>query len=105
MNLIPIWRLTAGNTVFVQQVSRKIIRPLDPPSADVHASFNWTINTVIEVFCTVVSVEGLLRLEGSRPGAARGFTGKSARGAGVWATVGVVWYMLVSQGRYEYSRG
>ncbi|KAG0637834.1 hypothetical protein HOY80DRAFT_1050199 [Tuber brumale] len=66
--------------MLVQQVSRKIIRPLDPMSSNAHASFNRAVNTVIEMLCAVVSVEGLLCLEGSTPGAVRGFTGKSAWG-------------------------
>ena len=76
--------------MLVQYVGRKIICPLDPMSSNVLTPFNWTIHTVAEVHGAVVPVEGLLCLEGSRPRAIRGLTGKFAWGASMRATVGVV---------------
>ena len=76
--------------MLVQQVSIQVIRPLDPPISDMYTIFDWAIHTVIEVLCVVVSIEGLLCLEGSEPGAIRGLTSKLARGASMRAAVGVV---------------
>ena len=75
--------------MLVQQMSREIISALDPPISNVQAPFNWTIHTVIEVLSSVVSVEGLLCFEGTRPGAIRGLASKFARSAGMRAAVGV----------------
>lgn len=75
--------------MLVPNMSSKIVSPLDSPCSDSHTPFNWTIDTVIVVLCAVVSVECLLRLENSRPGTIRGFTGNSAFGASIIATVGV----------------
>ena len=70
--------------MLVQHVSMKVVCPLDSMSSDTHTSFNWTIDTVTEVHGTVVSVQSLLRLKGSRPRAIWGLTGKSVK---LFATV------------------
>ena len=90
VTLIPKWQPSMRNTMLVPHLSSKIISPLDPLSSDARALFNWTIHTVIEVHGLVVPVEGLLRLESSSPGAIRGFAGKSARGASMRTTTGVM---------------
>jgi len=69
-------------------VSRKIISSLDPPISNVQAPFHGTIHTVIEVLSSVVSVEGLLFLEGTKPGAIGGLACKFARSAGMRAAIG-----------------
>ena len=84
-----------GGTVLIPQVSSKIISPLDALSSDPHTPFNWTIHAVVVMHCAVVPVKRLLRLEGCRPRTIRGFTGKSTRGTGMRATMGVGQYMLV----------
>jgi len=84
-----------GNTVLVPHVSSEIIRTLDSFSSNTYTPFNRTIHTVIVVLCSVVPVERLLCLKGSRPGAIRGLAGKSSLGAGMRATVGVMQYILV----------
>jgi len=68
-NLIPIRRPVTGNTMLGQQVSSKIINPLNPAISNIQAPFDWTIHTVVEVLTLVVSVEGLLGLAGAGPGA------------------------------------
>jgi len=70
-NLIPIPRLSTGNTMLGQQVSRKIISPLDPTISNIQTPCNWAIMAVVEVLRLVVSGEGLLRLEGAGRGATR----------------------------------
>ena len=76
--------------MLVPHVGSKIISPLDPLSSNTHAPFNWTIYTVVVVHGVVVPVEGLLRLEGSRPRAIRVLAGKSAWGASMRTTTDVV---------------
>jgi len=75
--------------MLAQQMSGKIISPLDPPFSNVRASFNWAIHTIVEVLRLIVSVEGLLGLEGAEPGAIGGQAGKLAWSAGMRAAVGV----------------
>jgi len=84
-----------GDTVLVPHVSSKIISPLDPLRSDPHTPFNRSIHAAVVMLCAVVPVKRLLRLEGSSPRTIRGFTGKSASGAGMRATMGVVQHMLV----------
>ncbi|RPA91150.1 hypothetical protein L873DRAFT_341676 [Choiromyces venosus 120613-1] len=93
--LIPIWRSIARDTVLVQHVSSQVILPLDPPNSDAWATFNRTVYTVIKMLCTVVAAKGLLCLEISRRGAARGFASDSPRRASMRAATKVVFYMLV----------
>ena len=76
--------------MLIQHVSRKIIGALDPLSSNTHTPWNRTIHTVIEVHGAVVSVKGLLCLESSRPRAIRGLASKSAGGANMRTTIGVV---------------
>ncbi|KAG0123899.1 hypothetical protein HOY82DRAFT_574276 [Tuber indicum] len=85
MNLIPIGRSSTRNPMLVQQVSGKIIRPLDSTISNTSTSLNWAIHMVTMVLCEVVSVEGLLCLETSTPGAIWGFASKSTRGASMRA--------------------
>ena len=73
--------------MLVQQVSGKVISTLDPTTPNVQAPSNWTIHAVIEVLSSVVSVEGLLRLEGARPGAIGGIASKLAWSAGIRAAI------------------
>jgi len=87
-NLIPIRRLSTGNTMLAQQVSSKIISPLDPTISNIQAPNNWAIMAVVEVLSLVVSVEGLLGLEGAGPGAIGFQAGELAGGEGVGAAVG-----------------
>ena len=77
------------DAVFVPHVSCEVIGPFDSLSSDADTPFNRTIHTVIVVFCMVVSVQGLLCLEDSKPGAIRGVAGKSAWSAGMGPTAGV----------------
>ena len=77
-------------TMLVQHVSSEIICPLDPMSSNTYTPFNWAIDTVIVVLCTVVPVKSLLCLEDSRPGTIRSLAGKSAWGASMRATVRVI---------------
>ena len=93
-DLIPIQHPRLRNTMLVQHMSSKVVCPLDSMSSDTHTPFNWTIHTVIEVHGTVVPVESLLRLKGSRPRAVWGLTGKSAWRTSMRATAGVMKYML-----------
>ena len=72
--------------MLIQHVSSEIVCPLNPLSSDTHTPFNWTIYTVIEVHSTVVSVESLFCLEGSRPRAIRGLASKSTWSASMRAT-------------------
>ena len=74
------------NTMLVPHVGGEIICALDPLSSDAHAPFNRTIHTVAEVHGAVVPVESLLRLEGSCPGAIRGFARKFPSGASMRTT-------------------
>jgi len=71
-----------------QQVSSKIISPLDPTISNIQAPRNWAIMAVIEVLRLVVSGEGLLCLEGVARGAtgsqADELTGSVRMGAAVW---------------------
>ena len=76
--------------MLIQHVSSKIICPLDPVGSNTPTSFNWTIHTVAEVYCSVVPVESLLCLEGSMPRTIRSLAGKSARSASVRTAVGVM---------------
>jgi len=76
--------------MLIQHMSSKVIRPLNPVGSNAPTSFNRTIHTVAEVHCSVVPVEGLLCLEGSIPRAIRGLASKSAWGASMRATVGVI---------------
>ncbi|KAG0637828.1 hypothetical protein HOY80DRAFT_970801 [Tuber brumale] len=99
MNLIPMWWPSARNAVLVQQVSRKIIRPLDTTISDTNTSLNRAIHTVIAMLCKVVSVKCLLCLECSRPGATRGPAGKSTRGAGMRAAVAGALVVLAEDSR------
>ncbi|RPA96743.1 hypothetical protein L873DRAFT_1192812 [Choiromyces venosus 120613-1] len=92
--LIPIWRSIASNTVLVQHVSSQVILPLDPPSSDARATFHGAVNLITEVLCKVVAGEGLLCLEVSGRGAARGFASDSPRRASMRAATRVVFYML-----------
>ena len=73
--------------MLAQEVGREIISTLDPPISNVQAPFNWTVHTVIKVLSSVVSIEGLLCLEGTRPRAIGGLAFKYARSAGMRATV------------------
>jgi len=74
--------------MLVEQVSREVISALDPPIPNVQAPFNWTIHTVIEVLSSVMSVECLLCLEGTRPGEIESLAGKLAWSARMRAAVG-----------------
>ena len=65
-----------SNPMLIQHVSSKVIRPLNPVGSNSPAFFNWTIHTITQVHCAVVPVKGLLRLEGSMPGAIRGLASK-----------------------------
>jgi len=98
-DLIPIRWPRIGNTMLVQQVSKEIIRPLNPASSNVLIPFDRTIHTVIAVHCVVVSVEGLLRLEGPGPGIVRSLAGKSARGASVRAASASALVVLAEDAR------
>ena len=69
-------------------MSGKVISTLDPPISNVQAPFHRTIHTVIEVLSSVVSIEGLLCLKGTRPRAIGGLAGKLAWSAGMRAAVG-----------------
>jgi len=71
-----------------QQVSSKIINPLDPTVSNMQAPRNWAILAVVEVLRLVVSVEGLLRLERVKPGAVGFQAGELTGSAGVRAAVG-----------------
>ncbi|KAG0137691.1 hypothetical protein HOY82DRAFT_547299 [Tuber indicum] len=95
MNLIPIGRPSTRNPMLVQQVSRNIIRPLDPTISNMSTSLNWAIHMVTMVLCEVVSVEGLLCLETSTPGAIWGLAGKSTSGASMRAATGGAGALLV----------
>ena len=68
-NLIPICRRSTGNSMLGQQVSSKIINPLDSAISNIHTPRNWTIMALIEVLRLVVPGQGLLCLEGAGPGA------------------------------------
>ena len=68
-NLIPIRWLGTGNTVLGQQVSVKVINPLEPTIFNIQAPVNCAIHTGVQVLRLVVSGEGLLRLEGAGRGA------------------------------------
>jgi len=70
------------------QVSTKIISPLYPTTSNIQAPFNWAIHTVVEMLSLVVPVEGLLCLEGTRPGAVGFQAGELAGSAAMGATVG-----------------
>jgi len=74
--------------MLAKQVRGKIIRPLDPTIANVHAPRDRTIHAVVGVLGLVMSVEGLLGREGVGPGAVGCQAGEFAGGAGVWAAVG-----------------
>jgi len=74
--------------MLAQQVSSKIISPLDPTISNIHAPRHWAILAVVEVLSLVVSVEGLLGLEDARPGAAGSQAGELTGSAGVGAAVG-----------------
>ena len=87
---VPVVNPTLRNTMLIQHVSSEIVCPLDPLSSDTHTPFNWTIHPIIIVLCTVVLVEGLLCLEGSRPRAIRGLASESTWRASMRATRGVV---------------
>jgi len=52
-----------------QQVSSKIISPLDATISNIQAPSNWAVHTGVEVLRLVVSGEGLLGLEGAGRGA------------------------------------
>ena len=69
--------------MLAQQVSGKIISPLDPTISNIQVPSNWAIHTVVEVPCSVVSVEGLLGLERVRPGAVGFQAGELAGSAGM----------------------
>ena len=71
-----------------QQVSGKIISSLDPTASNIPAPRNWTVYTGVEVRRFVVSIEGLLRLEGVGPGAVGFQAGEFAGSAGVGTAVG-----------------
>jgi len=71
-----------------QQVSSKVISPLDPTISNIQAPRNWAIHAVVEMLRLVVSVEGLLCLEGTGPGAVGFQAGELAGSAGVGAAVG-----------------
>ena len=87
---VPTVNPALRNTMLIPHVSSKIIGALDPLSSDTHTPFNWTIHTIVVVLCTVVLVEGLLSLEGSRPRAIRGLASKSSWGTSMRATMGVM---------------
>jgi len=55
--------------MLAQQVSVKVINPLEPTISNIQAPNNWAILAVVEVLRLVVSVEGLLCLEGAGRGA------------------------------------
>jgi len=74
----------------VPHVSSKIISPLNPLMSNAGTPFNWTIHTVAEVHGVIVPVQGLLRLKGSMPRAISGVASKSAWGASMRATKGVM---------------
>jgi len=94
-NLIPIRRPSTRNTMPAQQVSSKIISPLDPTISNIQAPSSWAIHTDIEVLRLVVSVEGLLGLERVGPGAIGCQAGELTWSAGMRATGGEVKYRLV----------
>jgi len=72
--------------MLAQQVSGKIISPLDSAISNMQAPSNWAIHTVVEVLSLVVSVEGLLGLEGAGPRAIGCLAGKLASSAVMGAT-------------------
>jgi len=74
--------------MLAQQVSGKIISPLDPTISNIQAPGSWAIYTGIEVLRLVVSVEGLLGLERVGPGAIGCQAGELAESTGVGAAVG-----------------
>ena len=89
-NLIHGWQPSIRNAVLVPHVSRKIICPFNPIGSNTPTPFNRTIHTVTKVDCSVVPVEGLPCLEFFMPRAIRSLASKSAGGASVRTTVGVI---------------
>ena len=86
-------------------MSSKIISPLDPTISNIQAPSNWAIMAVVEVLRLVVSVEGLLGLEGTGPGAVGFQAGELAGSAGVGTAMRGRVYVRMALGESRVGGG